>query len=788
MKAKSFLLLVFSFVLFNLSAQHTTKCSHKSSFEKSWISDSLNAISYTIYLNEFNFLNHEIIAQTEIELVSKVNNLSTVSLELQDLTVDAVSVDGNSVTDFSHDGMILNIPLNNSLNVGEGLTVSVDYHGEPFHEGWGGFHWSGEYCFNLGVGFESIPHNLGKTWFPCIDDFQDRAYYTIYATVDAGKDVVCGGLLEEIVNNGNGTNTYKWVMGQTIPTYLASVAVGDYARWTSTYNGINEDVPIEIWVKPNDSSDVDGSFQNLNEILAIYESKFGPYRFDRVGYVGTSIGAMEHACNIAYPHSSINGGLGSESLLAHELAHMWFGDNVTCATAEDMWINEGWATFMDGIYQEFLYSRSQYLSFLRQKHKDVLHLCHTPSGVGSFLPVNQIPQTATYNDLAAYDRGAIMAHTLRGYLGDEVFFDAMAAFNEEFQFNYASSEDMRDFLTDHTGTDMNPWFDNWILNAGTPHFSIDSFSIVPQGNSADVTVYLKQKRQGPEFIGNANKVELTFMDSNWEQHTEDMFFDGQYGMSTFNIPFSPVAVYVDLNELMSDATTDYSQTIKNTGLINYANCFFRLDVQGIVDSSFFRIEHNWAPPDSIKNPVQGLTISPYRYWKVDGVFNENFVATGVFRYSKGSYLDDGLIFTESDSVVMLYRPGTAYDWQLLDFTKIGSWTYGDIYIDNLQKGEYSLGVCDDTFVGIKKIEAKIKTGLIIYPNPSNKNFNIDTNQPGTLTIYNIEGKIVDSYILESAKNHLSWSPGQLNEGTYFVKFFSTQNQIVSSEKLIYLKD
>lgn len=788
MKIKFVLVLIFTFVAFNLFSQQTSTCSHKASFEKSWISDTLDAISYTIYLNEFDFANHEITAQTDIELSSKIDGLNQINLELQDLIVDAVSVDGEIISNFTHDGMILNIPLINPVNLGESILVSVDYHGEPFHEGWGGFHWSGEYCFNLGVGFESIPHNLGKTWFPCIDDFQDRAYYTIYATVDAGKDAVCGGLLEEIIDNGNGTNTYKWVLGQSIPTYLASVAVGDYARWTNTYNGINEDVPIEIWVKPNDSSDVDGSFQNLNEILSIYEDKFGPYRFDRVGYVGTSIGAMEHACNIAYPHSSINGGLGSESLLAHELAHMWFGDNVTCASAEDMWINEGWATFMDGIYQEFLYSRAQYLGFIRQKHKEVLHLCHTPSGAGYFFPLNQIPQNETYNSLAAYDRGAIMAHTLRGYLGDEVFFDAMANFNEAYKYNFASSEDMRDFLTTYTGTDMTGWFDNWVFHAGTPHFSIDSMVVDQTTGNADVTVYIRQKRHGPEFIGNGNIVELTFMDSNWNQVTESILFDGQYGSATFSLPIVPVAVYVDLNELMCDATTDYGLTIKNTGLVNYNNCFFRLDVQNITDSVFLRLEHNWAPPDSLKTPVQGLTISPYRYWKIDGIFNEGFEATGLFRYSKGSYLDDGLIFSENDSVVMLYRPGTAFDWQLINFSKVGTWSIGDIYIENLQKGEYALAVCDDSFVGIENNKIKTKTGLNIYPNPSKGIFNIDTNQPGTLTIYNIEGKIVDSFQLNNSENHVSWSPDHLNEGTYFVRFYSNGNQLVTSEKLIYIKD
>ncbi len=787
MKTTSLLILVFIFSFGNLNAQHSKKCSHKTGFEKSWISDTLDAISYTIHLHSFDFTNQEIEAQTDIELASKINNLDEIYLELMDLTVDEVYVDGALNTNFSHDGMILTIPLTNPINTGEIVNVSVSYHGEPFHEGWGGFHWSGQYCFNLGVGFISIPHNLGKTWFPCIDDFHDRAFYTIYATVEEGKDAVCGGLLEEVINNGNGTLTYKWVMGQTIPTYLASVAVGDYARWTDTYNGMNEDVPIEIWVKPSDSNNVDGSFQNLNAILEIFEDKFGPYRFDRVGYVGTAIAAMEHACNIAYPHSSINGGLGSESLLAHELAHMWFGDNVTCASAEEMWINEGWATFMDGIYQEFLYSRDQYLDFLRAKHKNVIQFCHTSSGDGSYFPLNQIPQNVTYG-MAAYDWGAITVHTLRGYFGDEVFFDAMAGFNEEFKYNYAYSEDMRDFLTGHTGIDMTGWFDNWVLHSGTPHFSVDSFTVASIGDDTDVTVYMKQKRHGPEFIGNSNRVELTFMDNNWEIHTDVIFFDGQTGSATFNVPIVPEAVYVDLNELMFDATTEYSRVIKETGLSNFGNCFFKLDVQNITDSIFIRVEHNWAPPDSLKNPVQGLTLSPYRYWKIDGIFNEDFITTGVFMYNKGAFLDDGLITNENDSIVILYRSGPADDWQFLGFTQIGPWTIGNLYVENIQKGEYTVAVCDDTFVGIKKNKTGKKAELNIYPNPSNGKFNIDTNHSGTLLFYDVNGKMVDSYKVDSNTKSIVWDSAGLSEGTYFVWYKSTSNKTIAVEKLIVTKN
>ncbi len=778
------LLFVLTFVSY---PQERSGCSHKASFEKSWISDTLDAISYTIYIEEFDFTNQEIIAHTDIGIASKINNLNYLNLELMDLTVDEVKVDNVVIPNYQHEGYILTIPLSSPINSGDIVEVSVAYHGQPFHEDWGGFHWSGNYAFNLGVGFESIPHNLGKTWFPCIDDFRDRALYTIYATVPTGMDAVCGGLLQEIVNNGNGTLTYKWTLGQTIPTYLASVAVGNYARWTSTYPGINNDIPVEIWIRPSDSNNVAGSFANLNEILAIFEEKFGPYRFDRVGYVGAAIGAMEHATNIAYPHFAINGNLQYESLCAHELSHMWFGDNVTCASAEDMWINEGWATFMDGIYQEFLYSRDQYLDFIRGKHKQVIQFCHTPGGVGSFIPLNQIPQSHTYNTLAAYDRGAIMAHTLRGYLGDDIFFETMATFLDEKQFSPVSSEDMRDFITGHTGINMTGWFDNWVFHAGTPHFSIDSFSVTQNGSEADVTVYLRQKRQGPAFIGNSNRLELTFMDNEWNRYEEQVQFDGETGSAVVNVPFTPSLVTIDMNELMCDAITDYSRTVKQTGIINFPNSFFKLDVQSVTDSAFFRIEHNWAPPDGLKTPVQGLILSPYRYWKIDGIIPVGFEAKGVFHYNKTAFLDDGLIFNSSDSLVILFRPGTESDWQFIPFTKIGSWSIGNLFVDDIQKGEYTLAVCDDTFVGIKETCKKNNTGLYIFPNPSDGKINIDTSQPGYLRFFDLSGKPVSQSFFVNSSKTFSWDALQTDEGLLIVEFRSLDSFTIATEKIVILK-
>jgi len=125
---------------------------------------------------------------------------------------------------------------------------------------------------------------------------------------------------------------------------------------------------------------------------------------------------------------------------------------------------------------------------------------------------------------------------------------------------------------------------------------------------------------------------------------------------------------------------------------------------------------------------------------------------------------------------------------MIDFIQDGVWAGGHLHVENMQPGEYSLAVCDDSFDDINENTSKTKTGLNVYPNPSNGIFYIDTNQPGTLTLYDLNGKIIDTFILYNRQNHISWSPGNLDEGTYIARFITSNDQIVSTEKLVYIKN
>ena len=750
--------------------------------------DTIDVTHYEIHLTEINPSTNEISAWTKLKLSPGVDNVSMIRLELQEFSVDSVTSNDVVIDGFyQSDPYYLNIEIENSINIGDSIEITVFYHGVPFHENWGGYHFSGDYSFNLGVGFVSIPHNLGKAWFPCIDDFTDRATYEVFVTLEEVQTAVCGGTLIEIIDHGNGTRTHHWSLPQSIPTYLASVATGNYFLYEETYNGIEKDIPITIYTRPEDSMDIAGSFVHLSDITNIFEDHFGAYSWDRIGYVGTSIGAMEHATNIAYPHSAINGTLANEYLLAHELSHMWFGNLVTCDKAEEMWLNEGWATYCGHFIKEILYDEEDFDETMYEIHADVLQYCHTPAGGGdgSYFPLNEIPQEVTYG-MTAYDRGSTVVKSLRAYMGDSLFFLAAKAYLNDFAFNDASSEDLRDAMSQASDINLNGFFDNWVFHQGTPHYSLDSFSYVQDGNEYVANIYPRQKRKGGDFVGDDNILELTFMDQDWNTHTDTIIFSGENGQLIKNVPVEPSQIYVDLENRFCDATTDRYQKIAATGDYEFEKTFFNLTVNEITDSAFFRVSHHWAPPDSMENTPPGLKISDYRYWEIQGILPGNFNATGKFFYSRVNYLDNNLIGSSQDSVIILYRENSGQDWQFIDFTREGIWMVGNLIVDDLQKGQYALAAWDLEYVGTPESSFENKYEIQVFPNPSSTNFIFEWKNAGLsrFDVMDSEGRVIDSVSIPGI-NRYTWTPIGLDRGIHFIVFFDRQNKYCGYKKIIH---
>lgn len=740
-------------------------------------SDVIDVLEYSIVLDISDIENSFIQGYTDIRFLPIQENTSIIYLDLQNLNVDSIVSEAYPIESFDYNDTLISINLETPISPSDEVTFRVYYNGNPQMDpsGWGGFYFMSGYAFNLGVGFDDVPHNYGRVWFPCNDDFIDRAIYNTIITTKPEHTAVCAGELIELTQDPESLKkTYFWRIEETLPTYLVSVSVGSYVLLSHIYHGIERDIPVEFYIYPGDSAHTAQSFVNIDSVLSIYEHKFGAYKWNRVGFVSVpfSSGAMEHATNIAMGRAFIDGTLSYEDLFYHELAHMWFGDAITCSSAEDMWINEGWATYCETVYMEFLKGKSYSLTYRRKYHETVLRYYHIQDG--GFHALFPMDQSLTYSR-TVYEKGASVAHALRGYLGEDLFFEAMTEFVNQNIYNSVSSYDMRDFLTNYTGIDMTDFFNDWVFTGGFVHYSIDSTQIVQNGENYDVTVYMKQKLRGRTEFANSNRVEVSFIDADLSADTQLMEFDGEFGVQTFTVPFSPIITLCDYNERMSDATIDETKFLTTAGTKTYTYNYFKASVQNIVetDTVLLRITHNWAAPDTFKNQIPGLIIANHRYWTVEGNFPPTFLTKGEFAYSTvlnsglTGYLDNDFITNSLDSIVLLYRPNRATEWTVEPASN--HTIMKKLTVDSLKNGEYSLGIYDWELY-VKNKQNIIVNNVSIFPNPNEGLFYLNFGEEfsGLISIYDMSGRIVFSNDYNYDEEIIFVELSSLPDGLYLI--------------------
>ncbi len=757
---------------------------------------NIDVLHYTISLDIFDFINQTIHGNTKLLVKPTVNNLQTVNLDLLAFFIDSIMIDSTKLITWDYDDTLLSFQLPQPLNMTDTFTIAVYYYGHPQQDpganAWGGFKWSGNSAYNLGVGFETIPHNFGRCWFPCVDDFVDRATYDFYITVAGALNhhAICNGtLISDSINHCTLKRLCHWKLSGEIPTYLASVAVNDYVAVNDTFVGMNDTIPIQIYVRPADSLKAVNSFVNLKSILSLFENKFGPYRWERVGYVGVDFdaGAMEHATNIAVPNVCITGNTAYEEIFAHELSHHWFGDLITCHSAQDMWINEGWATFCEMVYEEAFFGRNTFITNKRSKLKKVLQYNHFEEG--GYVTLNQVPDSITYGS-TSYDKGGLVTQTLRSYLGDSLFYAAVKDMLETYKFKDITSEQMRDYLTTRTGVDMTGFFDNWVFSPGFSHFSVDSFRVVPNGMNYDVTVYSRERLRGKSNLSVGNKVEVVFMGAQWQQIAKTVNISNGYGVNTFTIPFNPVCAMMDLNEKTDDATSDVFKILKNTGNVSFDQTFFLGIVSTIPDSAFVRVEHNWVAPDNFKNPVPGILVSRERYWKIDGIFPQNFVMKGKFYYSKAAGaggLDVQLITNSVDSLVLLYRSDPSSDWTIYPFTRSGNPSIGYLNTDTIIPGEYTFGIRNwALYYSTGELYNNSNNQIRIIPNPATQTCTVkyDFNPGDELNIIDIQGKVLYKTKSTQPETEFKLAITDYTPGLYFVQISRKNGKSITGRMMV----
>lgn len=806
------LFLTITAVLFGFSSQAQINCQENHlhttcgiakyrSGNESLRSDTVDVLNYSVYLDFTEATSNILKGNCQVKFEAKMD-LTSISLDLLQLNVDSILFQGNSIP-FSYNDTLIVANLGTTINTGAVDSLTVYYNGTPQMDpsGWGGFYMSLQYFYNLGVGFESDPHNFGRAWHPCFDNFVERATYNFQILTNNTNTAYCNGTRTNVQVAGTDSLLTTWVMNTEIPSYLASVAVSNYTHVADSYFSTSQGISIPIWLaaQQGDTTNVKNSFLNLNAALSIYENRYGPYVWERIGYVMVpfSSGAMEHATNIAYPLITANGTLAYETLMAHELSHHWWGDWVTCETAEEMWINEGMAVYSEHLFLEQVYDYATYIAAVRDNHYEVLHSAHINDG--GYYALNAVPIAYTYGD-HSYKKGAQVVHSLRGYLGDADFFAGLQAVQTNLGGGDASSEQFRDAMNTISGVNVDDFFNDWIFQSGFAQFDIISMNAVQNGSNYDVELIIDQKIKAAATFYNNVPMQVTFMDANWNAFSADLNLGGDFQAVTVTVPFNPVFAALNMDEKINHAVTARDLTITNIGvnIVSYSN--LRLNVTSMTDSAFVRVEQHWVYADG---PLPANTIlSKDRYWNVSGVdldnitggklkFDFNAQNTAAGNFDNSLAVNAGGQNFHEDSLVLMYRPNAESAWQVhpdYELNNVGSPLDKLCFMETniFMPGQYCFGYkVYSVDIPEKPLSA---SGYSIYPNPVTKDsIFVDLtnweNKAYAIEFYNINGQFIERKGLGGGK--INQIPiDYFVPGTYIVILTDGSDERYGSKRII----
>ncbi len=390
---------------------------------------------------------------------STVDGLSAFHFRVADtFNVTAVEVDGSAAAWNRLDQANVEVALDPGYDTDDVFEVRVAYDGYPQ----GGYFGSIEFRTRAGGHPEAWTLSepwFSYTWWPSKDDNTDKSTADLWFTVDDALVVASNGLLQGVDDLG-GKRRYRWKTGYPTADYLYCFAVTDFVVDNLVWNHDGGSMPLDLYVYPEEWGNHGTWYKNL-DMLDVFGALYGTYPFadEKYGMCQCGFGGgMEHQTMTS------QGGFW-ESTTAHELAHSWWGDMITCAGWHDIWLNEGFATWSEAVWYAGRPGGTM------QDYHDRMDY-RRPSFVGDSVYVYDISDPGRiFDGNLTYRKGAWVVHMLRHVLGDDVFFDVLAEYRSAYAYKSAVTDDLLVVAENVSGRGLDWFFDTWVYGIGAPRYA-----------------------------------------------------------------------------------------------------------------------------------------------------------------------------------------------------------------------------------------------------------------------------------------------------------------------------
>jgi len=450
-----------------------------------------NVVYYRLQLS-IDPVEQMIMGNVTVKAMAEVPGLRRIALDLTDGMVVSRVESGDKQLPFTHADHKVHITLPRSYSTGDMFEVVVHYGGRPIRTGFGSFSFDSRKGTPI-ISTLSEPFGA-RNWWPCQDHPADKAdSVDIVVTVPSELIVASNGLLRSSTNDGDGTTTFFWAERYPITTYLVSLAITNYRTYSEYYHYSDTDsMEVQYYVYPESYDQAKEDFNVTVPMIARYADLFGEYPFVKEKYGMAQFpwsGAMEHQTCTSYGTWLIRGDHRYDWIVAHELAHQWFGDLITMTRWSHIWLNEGFASYAEALWAEHLGGPDEYHHYMQYFDTGTF-----PTSVFVYDSTNA---SALFSK-TVYNKGALVLHMLRHVMGDQAFFAALRTYVTSFAFGNATTEQFRDVCESVYGTDLDWFFQQWIYGRFRPVYEYSWQDSLVQSRHR-LTLKIKQTQSSDFF-------------------------------------------------------------------------------------------------------------------------------------------------------------------------------------------------------------------------------------------------------------------------------------------------